>query len=135
MSVQRRSHWMRYTLISAGAYNLAFGAWTILFPDSFFSLLHLPLPNYPQIWQCLGMVVGVYGLGYFIAATNPLRHWPIVFVGLAGKILGPLGFIHAYLTGSLPLSFGLLNIPNDLIWWLPFTLILYHAGKNSRATP
>ena len=28
------------------------------------------------------MIVGVYGIGYIIAAGNPYKHWPIIFVGL-----------------------------------------------------
>ena len=62
-----------------------------------------------------------------LAARDPLRHWPIVLVGLIGKVLGPIGFLQAALTGALPWRFGLNNISNDLIWWIPFTLILRRA--------
>jgi len=75
----------------------------------------------------VGMMVAVFGVGYAIAATNPLRHWPIVLVGLLGKVLGPIGFLHAALAGQLPWSFGWINLTNDLIWWLPFALILRRA--------
>jgi hypothetical protein len=70
------------------------------------------------------MIVGVYGIGYIIAATNPYRHWPIVLVGFLGKIFGPIGFSKALVTGIFPLSFGINIIFNDLIWWIPFFLIL-----------
>jgi hypothetical protein len=86
-------------------------------------------PRYPQIWQCLGMVVGVYGVGYWIAAGDPARHWPIVLVGLLGKVLGPIGFLLAAMRGELPWSFGLVNVTNDLIWWAPFTAALYYAWR------
>jgi peroxiredoxin len=93
-------------------------------------------PNYEFLWQCIGMIVGVYGIGYWVAADNVARHWPIVLVGLLGKILGPLGFIDAYfIRGTIdsPL-FALTLLTNDLIWWLPFTLILVHAFReNERA--
>jgi small multidrug resistance pump len=49
----------------------------------------MELPRYPDIWQCVGMIVGVYGVGYLIAAFDPLRHWPVILVGLLGKVLGP----------------------------------------------
>lgn len=77
------------------------------------------------------MIVGVYGIGYLIAARNPLRHWPITLVGLLGKILGPIGFVGAVIDGQLPLAFGVTIITNDLIWWLPFGLILYRAFQAS----
>ena len=76
----------------------------ILFPAAMFQLAAMPVINYPQIWQCIGMIIGVYGIGYLIAAANPWRHWPIVLVGLLGKILGPLGVAYAIVQRTLPLK-------------------------------
>jgi small multidrug resistance pump len=86
---------MRSSLILAGVYNLAWGLWVVLFPNAFWALVRLPAPNYPPIWQCVGMMVGVYGVGYLAAAREPLRHWPVVLVGFLGKIFGPIGFVAA----------------------------------------
>jgi len=113
----------------AGVYNIVWGAFMVLFPLAIFEKLGMPAPNYPEIWQCVGMIVGVYGLGYWIAAGNPVVHWPIVLVGLLGKVLGPIGFLQAAIEGRLPWAFGWINIGNDLIWWIPFTLILLHARR------
>jgi hypothetical protein len=117
--------WMKSILRIAGIYNVFFGIWCILFPTSFFRLSGMELPNYPELWQCIGMIVGVYGIGYWIAASAPLRHWPIVLVGLVGKILGPLGFIGALISGRWTLSSVWLIVTNDLVWWLPFGAILW----------
>jgi hypothetical protein len=87
----------------------------------------MELPIYPQLWQCIGMIVAVYGFGYIVAASDPFRHWPIIAVGLLGKVLGPLGFLDSAISGSLPISFGLICVFNDLIWWLPFAIILYSS--------
>lgn len=73
------------------------------------------------------MIVGVYGIGYWLAASDPFRHWPIVLVGLLGKIFGPIGFLYSWINGSLPLSAGIVNIFNDLIWLIPFMIILWRA--------
>lgn len=121
--------WMRITLKIAGIYNLLFGAFVIIFPNTLFQWLEMEAPLYPMIWQCVGMIVGVYGLGYWWAARQPFVHWPIILVGLLGKILGPIGMIGYLLAGELPLQFGILNIFNDLIWWVPFTVMLYEAFK------
>lgn len=120
---------MTTVLRFAGIYNLLWGAAVILLPYALFDLTGAERPNYPQIWQCVGMVVGVYGVGYLIAARDPMRHWPIVFIGLLGKILGPIGFIMALAGGAFPLSFGLTIITNDLIWWAPFAMILWLAFR------
>ena len=126
--------WMRRVLIAAGIYNLAWGAWTIAFPATLFQWTGAELPRYPEIWQCVGMIVGVYGIGYLAAAIDPLRHWPIVLVGLLGKVFGPMGFVVALMRGVFPPAFGLTILTNDLIWWVPFALILaaaWRAGEMS----
>jgi len=121
--------WMRDWLWAAAVYNIVFGLWVVAFPNSYFAWLGMDLPNYPQLWQCIGMIVGVYGLGYFVAGFAPLVHWPIVLVGFLGKIFGPLGFLQAILLGSLPLSFGWILLTNDLLWWIPFGGILLAAWQ------
>jgi hypothetical protein len=123
------SGWMKCVLAAAGVYNLIWGAWTISFPDDFFKWAGMAPLNYPSIWQCVGMIVGVYGIGYLIAATAPLRHWPIVLVGLIGKFLGPIGMLHAVLSGRLPPAMAWTCVANDLIWWIPFGLILLGAVR------
>ncbi len=122
--------WMSVVLILAGIYNLAWGAWVVLFPAAMFQLAAMPPNNYPQIWQGMGMVIGVYGIGYLIAAANPRQHWPIVLVGLLGKVLGPIGVAYALTQGTLPLKFAAACITNDLVWWVPFTLIVFFALRN-----
>lgn len=116
--------WMFYGLLAAAVYNLVWGGVVIAFPHLFFDLSGMERLNYPQIWQCVGMIVGVYGVGYAIAAFDPLRFWPIVLVGFLGKVFGPIGFVQALWSGAFSLSFGWNIVFNDLIWWIPFFLIL-----------
>lgn len=122
--------WMKIVLVLAGFYNLLWGTWVIFFPDMMFRWLEMELPRYPQIWQCVGMVVGVYGIGYLIAATHPYRHWPILLVGFLGKLFGPIGFLMAAINDELPWQMGWLNIFNDLIWLVPFGVILWRAYRS-----
>ena len=119
-------------LAAAAVYNVAFGAWAVLWPASAFDLAGLEQPTYPELWQCIGMIVGVYGIGYAIAARDPIRHWPIVLVGLLGKILGPIGFLGAVLRDRVPLEAGLVIVTNDLIWWPGFALALWLAWRARR---
>ena len=118
------SPWMKQTLKAAAIYNVIWGAWVVLFPSKFFEWTGMSIPEHLMIWQGMGMVIGVYGLGYWWASANPIRHWPIVAVGFLGKIFGPIGFIFNYVQGKVPASFAWTLITNDLIWWVPFFLIL-----------
>ncbi len=124
----------RITLKVAAIYNLIWGAFIVILPNALFDFSGLPrMTNYIGIWQCVGMIVGVYGVGYWVAASDPQKHWPIVLVGFLGKIFGPIGFVQAYITGVFNWKFGLTIITNDLIWWIPFYLMLQsskHEIKN-----
>jgi len=125
--------WLVWSLLLAGIYNLAWGTLAVLMPAQMLRWLGITDLNYPELWQCIGMIVGVYGLGYWIAANDPARHWPIVLVGLLGKVFGPIGFLFSVIDGRLPWTFGLVNVTNDLIWWIPFTAALYYAWRSNSA--
>jgi hypothetical protein len=124
--------WMWFVLWAAGIYNICWGALVVLWPNAMFRWAGMASPNYPEIWQSVGMIVGVYGVGYIIAAYAPFHHWPIVLVGFLGKLFGPIGMASAIIEGRLPLVAGLVCATNDLIWWVPFGLILYRTYVNSR---
>jgi hypothetical protein len=85
------------------------------------------LQNHPQIFACLGMVVGLYGIIYFEVARAPERGWLLAAVGLAGKVLGPVGLAQLIWSGAWPPSTIVLCLTNDLIWWIPFSLYLRDA--------
>jgi hypothetical protein len=81
----------------------------------------------------VGVSGGVYGVGYAIAAFNSMRHWPIVPIGLMGKILGPLEFAKALYDGSCRPKVGFKILTNDLIWWVPSGIILVAALRQMGA--
>lgn len=121
--------WMSRVMVAAGVYNLLWGGLAILAPAWSLQLGGLPSDNVVlPIWQCLGMVIGVYGVGYWISARDPFRHWLIIFVGLLGKILGPIGYVIAVIRGELPVEGMRTLLTNDLIWWIPFSIILWKAA-------
>ena len=119
--------WLKILLKAAGIYNILWGAWVICMPAHFFTLIQQPVPDYLFIWQALGMVVGVYGLGYYIASYDPVRDRTLILVGFLGKLFGPPGAIFYILKGDIPLAFLWLNVFNDFIWLIPFGMILWEA--------
>jgi hypothetical protein len=122
----RRLH--RIVFSCAGIYNLAWGALTAIHPNWPFDLMGIPPMRYPEIFACLGMVIGLYGLLYFQVARAPEDGWWIAAVGLAGKVLGPIGMVLAVSSGAWPKeAFLYLILPNDLIWLPVFALYLRDA--------
>jgi hypothetical protein len=113
----------------AAVYNIVWGAWQVLLPNSFFELMGMTPMNHPMVWQGLGMVIGLYGLAYYWASFDYVRHWPIVAIGMMGKVFGPIGYVFNILMGTATVGFGYTLIPNDIIWWIPFVMMLNHARK------
>lgn len=123
-------NWMRWCLRAAGLYNLAWGFLVIVWPHFLFDVTGVERLNHPEVWQCVGMVVGVYGVGYLLASGSHRTHWPIILVGFLGKLFGPIGFVWAWYHDQLPGSWGLVILFNDLIWLVPFGLILMDAARH-----
>ena len=125
MIARRRFH--RAVFIAAGVYNIAWGLCSVADPQWLFRYSGLPSQNHPQVFACLGMVVGLYGIIYFEVARVPERGWLLAAVGLVGKVLGPIGLARLIWSGAWPASTVVLCLTNDLIWWVPFSLYLYDA--------
>lgn len=122
---RRRFHCVVF--LAAGLYNVAWGLYAVIDPQWLFRFARMPLETYPQIFACLGMVVGLYGILYLEVARVPERSWLIAAVALTGKILGPLGLARLIWSGAWPARTAILCLTNDLIWWIPFSLFLYDA--------
>lgn len=67
------------------------------------------------------------GIVYLEVARLPERGWVMATVGLAGKILGPIGLAVLIATGAWPVRTLVLCVSNDLIWWLPFGIYVVDA--------
>ncbi|MEO6445139.1 MAG: SelL-related redox protein [Gemmatimonadaceae bacterium] len=129
----RVPRWLRVTLVAAGVFNLLWGAWLIAAPAWIFTSLDLAQPNYPLMWQGIGLLVAIHGGGYLIAAGNPVRHWPIVFLGLLGKVLAPAGVAWGAMQGELPWRAAGFTLANDVVWWVPFAMLLWYAARDYAA--
>ncbi len=128
---RRRFH--RVVFAAAGLYNLGWGAFSILCPQWLFRYAAMPPQNYPEVFACLGMVVGLYGILYLDVARAPERGWLIAAVGLLGKLLGPIGLAALIGSGAWRPATVVLGITNDLVWWVPFGLYLHDAWPGFRA--
>jgi small multidrug resistance pump len=116
--------------IAASLYNAVWGSWVTLFPEAYFRMIDMIPPKPIAIWQCVGMMVLVYGLAYYLVSAQPERYGAFIWVGLAGKVFGPLGFLYATITHELPARFGWILIPNDLIWWPVFASFCISYARN-----
>lgn len=117
----------RIVFCLAGMYNILWGLYAAWDPQYLFRIAGMPLQVHPQIFACLGMVVGLYGILYFEVARVPERGWLLAAVGFVGKVLGPIGLAGLIVSGAWPIETILLCLTNDLIWLIPFGLYLKDA--------
>lgn len=127
MIARRRFH--RAVFALAGIYNIIWGLYSSLDPNWLFRFAGMPPANYPEIFACLAMVVGLYGVIYFEVARRPERGFLLAAVGLLGKILGPIGLAILIWQGQWKPATFVLCLTNDFIWWIPFSIYLFDSWK------
>jgi len=123
----RNTNWFKAVLRVAGVYHIIWGISVIFFPHFWFNIADLSQPNYIQLWQFIGLHEMIFGIGYFMASYNPLRHWRIIFIGTFTKICVTIGFLYYYLLGQEPAIVFNMVLSNHIFWIIPFGIILYNA--------
>jgi hypothetical protein len=116
--------WAKLIMFLAAIYNAVWGMVISIYPQVI--LFDYPATSFTLILlRCIGMLVGTYGLAYYFASKDPVRYWPLIFVGFVGKVLGPIGSAYYIIKGELTIRFLYVNLLNDLVWLVPFGWILY----------
>ena len=126
MQIKRRK-FHRIAFLLAGIYNICWGLWVAYDPNWLFRFAGMEPINYPDVFACLGMVVGVYGIIYLEVARRPERGFILAAVGFLGKVLGPIGMLVLISQGKWKPGALLLNVTNDFIWLIPFAIYLWDS--------
>lgn len=117
--------WLKRILLVAGIYNIIFGILTILWPSFLFGLIGIQNAPYPFVWEMIGMINAVFGIGYIIGSADPIGRWPVIFVGFLSKLFGSIGFLYFSFKGVIEPSYGYNVFTNDIIWLFPLGYSLY----------
>ena len=125
----KRRKFHQITFLLAGIYNILWGLWVSLDPNWLFRFAKMELPNYPEIFVCVGMVVGLYGVVYLEIARRPERGFLLALVGFVGKILGPIGAIYYVSIGKWTFNALIMNLTNDFMWLIPFAIYLFDSWE------
>ena len=121
----------RWWFRAAAIYNVVWALIVIAFAQRLLGIVGIDAGSagVPFV-QVMAMMVGVYAIGYYLMARDPIRYSGFIWIALAGKTLGPLGFLYYASTGVLPWTFGWTCVFNDLIWWPVFwRFALTHARR------
>lgn len=129
----KRKRLHQITFMFAGIYNILWGLWVSVDPNWLFRFAKMELPNYPEIFICVGMIVGLYGVVYLEIARRPERGFILALVGLTGKILGPIGMMYQMFIGKWTFAAIIMNVTNDFIWLIPFAVYLSDSWSYFKA--
>lgn len=126
----------RLIFFSAAFYNIV---WTLLFLFApawsirFFGMEAFPVDS--SLVRFLGILVGILGLIFALAATRPLIYWQAATFGFLAKMAAFVISWSFYLWGAASLKFALFSFVNDLIWIPGFVWFAYHGLRLEMEPP
>lgn len=116
--------WMRYLLWFTGGYNLLAGLTMIVFYHEMFKFKQVPKPELLLPIQLVGVLVGLFGVGYLMVAFHPLLNRNVLLLGFLSKLFGSLLGIGYVALGKLPPEFLIVLFFADIMYLPPFVIIL-----------
>ncbi len=126
--------WMQYLLLAAGLYNIVWGGIAFVRPDYFLEQLHMHFANDHWISKAIGMLEIIFGIAYIIASRKPFKHWLIIFIGFVVKFVVSAGYLYYAYAELIPQQLIAMVMANDMVWLLPFGMILYQTFEHYQST-
>lgn len=121
--------WMRNLLRFAGCYNLLVGLNLVVFYHEMFKFFGLPKPSLIMYVQLVGVLVALFGVGYLMAAKNPLLNRNLLVLGFLSKLFGSLLGTGYVVLGKMPLMFMGVLIWSDIVYLPFFWMIIQRVFK------
>lgn len=119
--------WMRGVLLLASAYNLGWGFFIYNFPNAFYQWVTQTEAAAPGIVEWQGLGVLVFGIIYLAVAIYPATLWYLLLLGILSKAGGAIWFYFDIMQQTVNKKYLFHLIMNDLVWLLPFLLIVLRA--------
>lgn len=116
--------WMTRLLWFVGGYNLLAGLGMLCLYHEGFKLLGMTKPDVNLPVQLVGILVGLFGVGYWMVAAHPFENRSVLLLGFWSKLLGSVLGLYYVFAGKLPLFFLALLFFSDIIYLPPFAVIL-----------
>ncbi len=116
--------WMRYLLRFVGVYNLLAALTMLVFYHESFKFLGVAKPQLMLPVQLVGILVGLFGVGYLLVASNPVENRNLLTLGFLSKALGSALGVGYVVLGKLPPMFLLILFFADIMYLPPFWIIM-----------
>ncbi len=127
--------WMSAVLRFAGCFNLLAGAAMVSLYHEGYELLGVPKPELVLPVQIMGILVGLFGLGYHWVASRPVENRDILRLGFLAKLICSLTAYWYVLFGPLGIGFALVVFFADVVYLPFFWVIVRHLDRAARQAP
>lgn len=121
--------WMKRLLWFVGGYNILAGLNMFCFYHESFKVMGVPKPQMNLPIQLVGVLVGLFGVGYWLVASNPVENRNLLVLGFWSKLLGSVLGVYYVAAGKLPLVFLAILFVSDVIYLPPFYLIMRRLSR------
>lgn len=125
--------WMKALLRFAGTFNILAGLSMLVLYHEGYKLLGLKKPDLVMPVQLVGILVGLFGVGYHLVASAPLENRNLLALGFWSKALGSLLGLYYLALGKLPITFLPVLILADIAYLPPFIAIMRHLRRCAAA--
>lgn len=108
-------------LKTAAVFDGLLMGYLVLWPGHFWHLIGRVPPAHLGVWQWIGLLVGLLGLGCWLAAADPVRHRLLVQISGAARLLAlPVVAWQVGVLGNLPAAMFWPALVWGGVWVLPF---------------
>ncbi len=115
--------WMRTLLRLVAGFNICAGLFMLFDTHDCYIIIGMAKPDLGFPLQLVGILVSLFGWGYYLVARHPLRNRDILRLGFWSKALGSALGTWYVATGKLPPTFVLVYFFADIVYLPPFYLI------------
>lgn len=126
---------MGIVLALAGIYCTLFASWVVLWPCESYDWLQIPGPCHSVLMRVIGGFYLIFGLSFFLAARNPIQHWRIVLLCTIKILLVLAAAVFVWWRDLLPTKSIAFLLTDDVIWLVPFLMILWAALQAKAGRP
>lgn len=125
--------WMLAVLRVVAVYNVAAGAAMLVFYHEAYRLLGLEKPEVSLPLQLVGVMVALFGIGYWLVANSPVENRHLLLLGFLSKLSGSVLGCWWVARGQLPPVFLALLFVGDVVYLPPFAIMLRRLYRLARA--
>ncbi|MGE0609809.1 MAG: hypothetical protein AB7O62_22150 [Pirellulales bacterium] len=130
--MQPLTGWMKATLYFVAAYNVLAGLSMLVNSADSYRMIGISPPDSDYLLHLCGLVIALFGVGYFWVVRRPLENQGVLALGMASKLAGSALGVAYVAAGRLPPRFLAMAIVSDLIYVPLFWLILRRLRRVSQ---